>query len=229
MANLPNWKELNYPEPSSNEKPIVLKHVEAETFTRFTEFAYRGTYVTPVVQNGQHSDLSVNISDEEDGSIERGSRYLRARSPIARTISPQRNNSASHRRFFEQFRSLNFYDVPAMVSVNPNIMFHAKLYVFATEFQILSLQRQCLSKLHGDLCEFYMNPSDVQILLDLIEYSYTHTARHELGEESPLRNLGFRYALCHIDKLVGEERFEHIVAGNGDLALDILKEALKAL
>ncbi|EEA22061.1 hypothetical protein PMAA_058410 [Talaromyces marneffei ATCC 18224] len=96
-----------------------------------------------------------------------------------------------------------------MVSVNPNIMFHAKLYVFATEFQILSLQRQCLSKLHGDLCEFYMNPSDVQILLDLIEYSYTHTARHELGEESLL--------------------FETWVFGNGDLALDILKEALKAL
>jgi hypothetical protein len=214
---------------ASDEKYIILEDVDVEAFSRFTEFAYRGTYVTPVVQNGQISDLSSVTSDEEDHVLQRGSRYLNSPNPVARTISPQRNTSASHRRFFEQFRSLNFYDVPAMVSVNPNSMFHAKLYVFATEFQILSLQRQCLSKLHRDLYEFYMNPSDVGIVLDLVAYAYTHTARHELGEESPLRSLVFRYALCQIDKLVVEERFEEIVAGNGILALDILREALKGL
>lgn len=204
---------------SSDGRSISLEDIEAETFTRFTEFAYRGTYVTP-------------MAHDEDGdvfTIQRGYPIHDATSPVARKISPVRNTSASHRRFFEQFRTLNFYDVPAMVSVNPNIMFHAKSCVFATHFQILPLQRQCLSKLHRDLCEFYMNPNDVGIVLDLIDYTYTRTTRHELGEESPLRNLVSRYALCQIDKLVVEDRFEQIVASNGSLALDILREALRGL
>lgn len=214
---------------ASDEKDIRLEDVDTEIFSRFTEFAYRGTYVTPVIQNGQNTEISILTSDGEDDIVQRGSRYLTTSSPVARTISPVRNNSASHRRFFEPFRSLNFYDVPAMVSVNPNIMFHAKLYVFATEFQILSLQRQCLSKLHRDLCEFHMNPSDVEVVLDLIEFAYSHTTRYELGEVSPLRNLVLRYALCQIDKLVVEESFEEIVCKNGGLAIDILREALKEL
>lgn len=213
---------------ASHEQPIILEGVEAETFTRFTEFAYRGTYVTPMVHD---AEMTITAHDEDGDvfTIQRGYPVGGTTSPVARTISPVRNTSASHRRFFEQFRSLNFYDVPAMVSVNPNIMFHAKLYVFATEFQILSLQRQCLSKLHRDLCEFYMNPSDVGIVLDLVDYVYTHTERHELEEESSLRNLVFRYAMCHVDKFVVDERFEQVLRNNVALSIDILREVLKGL
>lgn len=177
------------------------------------------------------AEMTITAHDEDGDffTIQRGYPIRGTTSPVARTISPVRNTSASHRRFFEQFRSLNFYDVPAMVSVNPNIMFHAKLYVFATEFQILSLQRQCLSKLHRDLCEFYMNPSDVGIVLDLVDYVYTQTVRHELGEESPLRNLVFRYAMCQLDKFIDEEKFEQVLRKNAALSIDILRDVLKGL
>lgn len=177
------------------------------------------------------AEMTITVHDEGGDvfTIQRGYPVGGTTSPVARTISPLRNTSASHRRFFEQFRSLNFYDVPAMISVNPNIMFHAKLYVFATEFQVLSLQRQCLSKLHRDLCEFYMNPSDVGIVLDLVDYVYTHTERQELGEESSLRNLVFRYAMCHVDKFVVDERFEQVLGNNVALSIDILREILKGL
>ncbi|EED16238.1 hypothetical protein TSTA_013410 [Talaromyces stipitatus ATCC 10500] len=201
-------------------KAVTLEGVEDETFCRFMEFAYCAQHV----QSAQHSNIN---RLENDGSA-RDPHRLYLTTPVARTILPAPNTSPFYRRFSKQFRSLEFNNVPAMRSVNPNIIFHTKLYVFATEFQVLSLRRQCLSKLHRDLCEFYMNPSDANLVLDLIEYVYTHTAQYELGEESPLRSLVFQYILCHIDKLVVQERFEEIVSRTGGLAISILREFLKA-
>lgn len=211
---------------ASDEKPIMLEDAEAETFIRFTEFAYQGTYVTPVANDAK---MTVPAHDEngDDFTIQRGYPITGTTSSVARTSSPSRNIRSSHREFYEQFRYLHFYDGPAMDSVNPNIMFHAKLYVVATEFQVLPLQRQCLSKLYRDLCDFYMNPGDMGIVLDMIDYVYTQTEQQELGEESSLRNLVFQYILCQIDKLAVDDRFDKIVASNGNLRGDILREALK--
>lgn len=72
-----------------------------------------------------------------------------------------------------------------------------------------------------------MNPGDMGIVLDLIDYVYTHTERHELEEESSLRNLVFQYISCQIDKLTVDDRFEQLVSRNGNLAGDIVREALR--
>lgn len=123
---------------ASDEEPILLEDVEVETFTRFTEFAYRGTYATPMA----HDAEMTSTAHGEDGdvfTIQRGYPIPGTTSPVARTISPVRDTCYTHRCFFEGFRSLSFYDVPVMVSVNSNIMLHAKLYVFATDFKVLAL------------------------------------------------------------------------------------------
>ncbi|EPS31336.1 hypothetical protein PDE_06291 [Penicillium oxalicum 114-2] len=109
----------------------------------------------------------------------------------------------------------------------PYLTFHAKLYVFATRYLIPALAQLCLRKLHNDLVhlpldtkEMYKEPesargekvnmSDAQgVVLDLLHYAYTRTARLEpitptsatQLRENELRRLVVHYAACRVKQL----------------------------
>ncbi|CAI7636242.1 unnamed protein product [Penicillium glandicola] len=135
---------------------------------------------------------------------------------------------------WDEFTSLQ-YDEPATSKPAPvetpstefpYITFHAKVYVFATRYLIPALAQLCLRKLHRDLLTLSStdfesaDPSDSQVLdglaatkaqmvLELVHYAYTKTARLEpisptsatQLRENQLRRLVVHYAACNVKEL----------------------------
>lgn len=108
----------------------------------------------------------------------------------------------------------------------PYITFHAKVYVFATRYLIPALAQLCLRKLHRDLLllsstDFETADLDdsqildglaatkAQMVLELVHYAYTKTARLEpisptsatQLRENQLRRLVVHYAACNVKEL----------------------------
>ncbi|KAI9044566.1 uncharacterized protein KD926_000477 [Aspergillus affinis] len=104
----------------------------------------------------------------------------------------------------------------------PYLIFHAKLYVFATRYLIPALAQLCLRKLHRDLLLLAF-PDDAQpdsqddgqitlkarIVLDLLHYTFTKTTRLEpisptsatQLRDNELRKLVVHYAACKVRDL----------------------------
>lgn len=53
-----------------------------------------------------------------------------------------------------QFESLEFSGDEPLPSSNPDLLAHAKIYVFATRYLIDAWREQSLKSLHRDLCTF---------------------------------------------------------------------------
>ncbi|CAG8908792.1 unnamed protein product [Penicillium egyptiacum] len=135
---------------------------------------------------------------------------------------------------WDEFTSLQYDDVPTSKPTPietpstelPYITFHAKVYVFATRYLIPALAQLCLRKLHRDLLLLSSTDfetadlGDSQILdglaatkarmvLELVQYAYTKTARLEpisptsatQLRENQLRRLVVHYAACNVKEL----------------------------
>ncbi|OJI97794.1 hypothetical protein ASPVEDRAFT_429203 [Aspergillus versicolor CBS 583.65] len=106
----------------------------------------------------------------------------------------------------------------------PYLIFHAKLYVFATRYLIPDLAHLCLQKLHHDLLNLAFPDSDpenqyveqlvltttkARMVVDLLSYTYTKTTRLEpitpssatQLRDNELRRLVVHYAACKVRDL----------------------------
>ncbi|KAL2862102.1 hypothetical protein BJX68DRAFT_260898 [Aspergillus pseudodeflectus] len=106
----------------------------------------------------------------------------------------------------------------------PYLIFHAKLYVFATRYLIPDLAHLCLQKLHRDLLnlafsdpdpedqyaeEFVLTTTKARMVVDLLEYTYIKTTRLEpitpssatQLRDNELRRLVVHYAACKVRDL----------------------------
>ncbi|KAL3448948.1 hypothetical protein BJX65DRAFT_52235 [Aspergillus insuetus] len=106
----------------------------------------------------------------------------------------------------------------------PYLVFHAKLYVFATRYLIPDLAHLCLQKLHRDLLnlafsdpdpedqyaeEFVLTTTKARMVVDLLEYTYIKTTRLEpitpssatQLRDNELRRLVVHYAACKVRDL----------------------------
>jgi hypothetical protein len=147
-----------------------------------------------------------------------------------RISAPRRKGVSS----WDEFASLEYFhqtpsppaEAESEVAV-PYILFHAKVYVFATRYLISGLAQLCLKKLHrqlldyplippsenehGDLDETEANKFDAhaRMFLDVLRYTYNKTNRFEpesqtsatLLRESELRKLVAQYAACKMREL----------------------------
>jgi hypothetical protein len=104
----------------------------------------------------------------------------------------------------------------------PYLLFHAKLYVFATRYLVPSLAHLCLTKLHQDLVKFPLNlPDDptaggdpnAAAVLELLHFTFTNTKgtdpvfalsgmkQDSAHHENQLRKLVVQYAACKLREL----------------------------
>ncbi|PGH09605.1 hypothetical protein AJ79_05661 [Helicocarpus griseus UAMH5409] len=124
----------------------------------------------------------------------------------------------------------------------PYLLFHAKLYVFATRFLIPTLAQLTLKKLHRGLLSFplssttpdHLAPATAAAVLQLLHYTFTHTTRDDPvfpteQRQNQLRKLITHYAACKVRELaayqppVGVEAMDAGHLGFRDL-LDTLGE-----
>lgn len=132
-----------------------------------------------------------------------------------------------YERRWDQFRSLQFVGNEALISSDPDLLAHAKTYVFATRYLVDSLRGQCLKSLHRDLCKFSLNSRSVSHILDLLQYTFEQTGRQEPNGCLSLRELVIHYASCEARTLIENARFRHLLDEYGEMGSDLVAKLLE--
>jgi hypothetical protein len=189
----------------------------------------------------ERTDMNGESKEEEKFVEEQKPSHYRSNSFIDMSFARQRFNFQhdSGTSLWDEFAGMDYDDPrqthgnrpPSSLSYSastkgdlPYLVFHAKLYVFATRFLIPALAQLCLRKLHRDLLNlgFPEYPSDSQdeevyalsttkarMILDLLDYTYNKTTRLEpisaisatQLRDNELRRLVVHYAACKVRDL----------------------------
>jgi hypothetical protein len=236
---------VNTGQVDENGLPIALEidDVEVDIFIGFCEHVYTGEYVTPNYKAQEVGGGGLGLIAKEAGVkgetlvIDEEPGYDLPPEPEPKPVKAEGDVDAgdwahwgfSKKRKDSSFRALHFGGKGASVSSNPDLLFHAKLYVFATRFLIRTLRVQCLTSLHRDLCSFPLNKGSAPRILDLLEFTYTNTTRKEPGGRgtSPLRDLVIHYVACKTQMLADNGSFYVHLDGNGEMGSDLVAKLVK--
>ncbi|KAE8154991.1 hypothetical protein BDV25DRAFT_135326 [Aspergillus avenaceus] len=135
--------------------------------------------------------------------------------PVAAMESPP------YPQLWNTFRELEFPGIQASGSEDPDILSHARLYHFAKAYQVKPLLQQCLKFLHRDLCRFRINAAGISRILELLEFTYSHTHRVEDGRKSPLRGLVIHYVACQAPNLAVDGKFSLLLDSCAEMGSDL--------
>ncbi|KLJ11579.1 hypothetical protein EMPG_13248 [Blastomyces silverae] len=215
----------------SNSRLAVLEDVEEDTFLAFCEFLYTGTYTTPNLmasEDNSKCDLkTVEPSPADEPEDMDASSWPAPKKKKGKKGAHWQEAVTCHNcpydRLWQSFTARDFAAEPASVSTKPDVLFHAKLYVFATKYLIDSLGEKCLKSLHRDLCVFSLDKNTTSRILELIVLTYERTGRDELGGGSPLRDLVVHYAACKARTLFGGDgELRILLDWNAELGSDLV-------
>jgi hypothetical protein len=131
------------------------------------------------------------------------------------------------KRRWHQFETLKFPGGEAVKAQNPDLLAHAKIYIFATRYLVDSLREQSLKSLHRDLCDFNLSTQNMSHFLDLLQYTFEHTGRQEPGGSSSLRRIVIDYTSCKAKVLIQSSRFRQILDMFGEIGSDLVAKIVQ--
>ncbi|PGH04574.1 hypothetical protein GX51_03407 [Blastomyces parvus] len=199
----------------STSRLAVLEDVEKDTFLAFCEFLYTGTYTTPKPTAPENNSAwDFKVVGPCYGLACKNTKGMKEGVPC---------NNCLYDHLWRSFIMRDPAGEPASISAKPNLLFHAKLYVFATKYLAHSLRSKCLKSLHRDLCLFSLDNNTTSHILELIKFTYKHTSRDEPGGGSPLRDLVVHYAACKARTLLGGDGgLRLLLDSNEELGSDLV-------
>lgn len=180
----------------AQDKLVIWKDVDEQTFALFAEFVYTGGYTLPALKDQatgcgiEPPHLIMSIPDKlEQSSKKKKSSIFK----VEQVLKPKRT----------KFQDL-FYSSPAILTPsltfayslrspadtspdgypNSNLLAHARLYVLAEIYDIKNLNSLALQKLHAILSQ--SNPCGAAYhrdLMVLIRYTYENTLSREHKDE----------------------------------------------
>lgn len=213
----------------SIDRTVSLDDVEKETFLGFAEFAYRGKYRTPSFEDDHGLSLLNNTSPAAVLALEPTTLMFPIPNICRRDDWAKRQKPAPYpeERYQEIWTKKVIPQIVAVKLVSkpfaPDVMFHAKLYVFATKYLIEPLRRRSLAYLHQDLSTNFTTRLTTTQLLDLLEYTYKHTGREEVGGPSKLRRFVICRVACEMPILAKLPRFRDLLRAFGDMVVDLVE------
>ncbi|KAJ0421065.1 hypothetical protein BJY00DRAFT_115673 [Aspergillus carlsbadensis] len=200
----------------------------------------KGDQPATQMSDWERSASTISNNDSGEHTYERhkhqqqeGSSRSRAR-PVIDTSFANQEFSPHHEQGTSLWDEFTGIDDPNFQSSEPSdpppgfelpyLIFHAKLYVFATRYLIPDLAHLCLQKLHRDLLnlafsdpdpedqyaeEFVLTTTKARMVVDLLEYTYIKTTRLEpitpssatQLRDNELRRLVVHYAACKVRDL----------------------------
>lgn len=213
----------------------TLDDVDVETFVAFSEFAYTNRYKTPSRKNNAEK-LSRSLVSKSS----RISKRVRTFNSEVQKLREDFNERFYHSRYaekdfddylFESIQNSFMARTPggsvAKIKANADLLFHAKLYIFATKYLIEPLRKACLSSLHFNLVMFEVTDMNSYLILDLLKYVYSNTGRNEPTGKSSLRDLVIHYAAYKLPILSKHEGFSGLLESNAEIGLDLVMEMMK--
>ncbi|KAL2854274.1 hypothetical protein BJY01DRAFT_44056 [Aspergillus pseudoustus] len=218
-----------YSAVESTERPHVLNtelRTEADqSATQLSDWERSAS----TFDNGVHGDQKYGYQHQQQ--IGRSRSRVR---PVIDTSFANQEFSPHHEQGTSLWDEFTGIDDPSFRSARPPdplpglelpyLIFHAKLYVFATRYLIPDLAHLCLQKLHRDLMylafpgpdpedqyaeEFVLTTTKARMVINLLEYTYTKTTRLEpitpssatQLRDNELRRLVVHYAACKVRDL----------------------------
>lgn len=137
----------------SINQEAVLEDVEESVFLGFCEFAYRGFYVTPrLKEKSESNDPKKDTDAKEDSSSFTTTTLLSETTTTPQTgstgtqqfgnteTSPPSGCQCIGNKLQKRFLDMDIPGTQASKRKSPDIMFHAKLCVFATRYLIDKLR-----------------------------------------------------------------------------------------
>lgn len=106
-----------------------------------------------------------------------------------------------------------------MADFTPVFLSHARVYVFAEQYDIQSLKRVALHTLCSTLKTFEVFPECVSDLVELIRFVYENTLQPE-KEAEPMRNMLMSFIGWQMDKLVEADEFQSLLSENTEIMVD---------
>ena len=155
----------------------------------------------------------VEWTHNNDGASSRSRQALKKsfinRQPTVRqqvvSICPPRPNQASNEDYTEVFLS------------------HARVYIFAEEYDIQLLKALALDELHITLQNFYLSPERTNDIITLLRYVYANTGESVDGVED-MRTVLIHYVGFEMDNLMKNNGFGDVMMEDGGALLgDFLK------
>jgi hypothetical protein len=116
--------------------------------------------------------------------------------------------------------------------LSDKLVYHAKLYAFATMYMIQSLQDLCLHKLSRDLEGFDFKDDSAGEFAELFRYVYVTTTGNDddtIGTGSELRDLVVTYAACYAEFLVENKAFLEVLEEGGEAASEFAVSLVKRI
>ncbi|KAI1932522.1 hypothetical protein LOZ66_006843 [Ophidiomyces ophidiicola] len=238
----------------STSRAAVLDDTDEDVFIGFCEHVYTETYATPGLEstavtnqtltipihsssnfeNVDQPDIPANDTPpiEDDWIIRSKGKVRRKKWGCPEELEPQpytRNadSGSCYEKRWQKFRTLKFKGLTSSLATKPDILFHAKLYIFATRYIIESLQAQAVKSLHRDLCTFTLNKETAPQIISLLEFTYRNTARYEPSGRSLLRDVVIQYVSCEMQVLADNNDLYSLLDVDGEMGSDLVAKLMK--
>lgn len=209
------------------EKCATWESVDQQTFIRFGQFAYTGSYnaAKPSTQPPA-SDLP---NDTETIQSSQENTLAASKPTKKKTISLA--NSATQQRAWQDFLKERRYlfksaaEPPIEKNNDPMqdytdvFLSHAKLHVLADCYGIESLMRLTLYRLHCTLCHFKLFNERTGDIIELLTYCYVE------GPDD-LKELVSTYAVCYLPKLWVAKGFQTLLLEHAELSIVLVGNLL---
>lgn len=216
---------------------VIWKDIDEQTFALFAEFVYTGGYTPPdgeIKATGSGigcpylidsiTDKPEQSSTKVKGSISKAV-HEKKRTEFRDLVYGPPATSTTPPTPAHSLRSLEDNSPPDYS--NDNFLDHARVYVLAELYGVEKLKFLALQKLHVDLSNSYpYGEAYYRDVTALIKYAYENTLRRVPKDE--LRMLVARYVADEVSKVV--VRSEHcydLLQAAGDLARDVIEATLE--
>ncbi|RJE24318.1 hypothetical protein PHISCL_03323 [Aspergillus sclerotialis] len=208
----------------------VLEDVDVSTFAGFCEYIYSGAYKTPAREA---------LPDPQEAETEKENLFSVIEPPLKRRrYYPSHEQEYSElRRAFTNLTNRDFR-VPAPRGLldthferpsNPDMTFHAKVYVFATQYLATPLRIYALKNLYYDLANCPLDEESAEAVMDLLLYVYDNTTDvDEPGGKSFLREMVMTFVSRKARHRNIKEQLMQCAAEDHELLSDLLARILKS-
>ena len=206
----------------------VLKEVDEGTFTRFAQWAYSGYYmgakheVNPNPSHKEYTPAQGNSSTDEDYSKKdkehKKSIKTGLKEPFKSKFQKYLQSSSSLR-----LPRQNEHVVEDYTNV---FLSHARVYVFADQYDVQGLKSSALKELHLSLAHYTLYPDRTGDIIALIRYIYSNTGE-STSDVKDLRSVLIEYMGCEMDTLMKDSAFKELMSEDGGALLGDYMKAVK--
>ena len=223
----------------------VLKDVDEGTFARFAQWAYSGYYISAkheVKPNTTYKGYTPAQDNVEymPSQVE----YMPTRAELEwDSLWPKfggsKDSDSSKRNLIHSFRSkfdkyLQSSSSLRLPRQNQNVaedytnvfLSHARVYVFADQYDVQGLKSCALKELHLALAHYTLYPDRTGDIIALIRYIYSNTGESVSGVKD-LRSVLKEYMSCEMDTLIKDSTFKELMFEDGGALLGDFMRAVE--